>query len=79
MSRQVLEQIRDELTSCGVVSSNREFCESWLARDASYLRGLKFRGLEPSAATLTVNRHPIVTPYRRPILTPLGLSWPGAA
>jgi len=27
----------------------------------------------------TVNRHPIVTPYRRPILTPLELSWPGAA
>ena len=26
-----------------------------------------------------VNRHPIVTPYRRPKLTPLELSWPGAA
>jgi len=26
-----------------------------------------------------VNRHPIVTPYRRPILTPLVVSWPGAA
>ena len=52
MSRQILEQIRDELVSCGVVSSNREFCESWLARDASYIRGLKFRNLEPSAATL---------------------------
>jgi len=26
-----------------------------------------------------VNRHPILTPYRRPILTPLMLIWPGAA
>lgn len=54
MSRQLLEQIRDELISCGVISSNKEFCESWLARDSSYLRGLKFRGLEPTTATLTI-------------------------
>lgn len=27
----------------------------------------------------SVNRHPIVTLYRRPILTPPELSWPGAA
>ena len=26
-----------------------------------------------------VNQHPIVTPYRRPILTLPELSWPGAA
>ena len=52
MSRQVLEQIRDELTKCGAVASNKEFCEGWLARDESYMRGLKFRELEPSVATL---------------------------
>ena len=28
---------------------------------------------------VTVNAHPIVTPYRRPILTRFVLSWPGAA
>ena len=54
MSRQILEQIRDELVSCGVVSSNREFCESWLARDEGYIRGLKFRNLQPSAETLVI-------------------------
>ena len=52
MSRQILEQIREELAKCGVISSNKEFCVSWLARDESYIRGLKFRNLEPSAATL---------------------------
>lgn len=52
MSRQILEQIRDELTKCGAVASNKEFCEGWLARDESYMRGLKLRRLDPSAATL---------------------------
>lgn len=37
-------------------------------------------GLQQSALIeLDVNQHPIVTPHRRPILTPLELSWPGAA
>lgn len=52
LSRQILEHIRNELTECGAVASNKEFCESWLARDESYMRGLKFRHLDPSAATL---------------------------
>ena len=52
MSRQILEQVRDELASCGVISSNREFCVSWLAKDESYMRGLRFRDLPPSADAL---------------------------
>lgn len=52
MSRQVLERICSELQQCGAIKSKKEFCESWLARDQSYLRGLKFRELEPSAATM---------------------------
>ena len=52
MSRQILEQVRDELASCGVISSNREFCVSWLAKDPSYMRGLRFRDLPPSADAL---------------------------
>lgn len=52
MSRQLLEQVRDELTSCGVIRSNREFCEHWLAKDESYMRGLKFHDLAPSADAL---------------------------
>ena len=54
MSRQILEQVRDELIACRVVSSNREFCVSWLAKDESYMRGLKFRELNPSADTLAI-------------------------
>lgn len=52
MSRQILEQVRDELASCGVISSNREFCVSWLAKDEGYMRGLRFRDLPPSADAL---------------------------
>mgnify|MGYP006875400309 FL=1 len=47
-----MEHIRSELIQCGAVASSKEFCEGWLARDASYMRGLKFRQLDPSAATL---------------------------
>lgn len=52
MSIQVLEQIRDELKDCKVISSNREFCESWLARDESYLRVLRFHKIDPSTDAL---------------------------
>lgn len=52
MSRQILEQVRDELLGCGAVSSNREFCISWLAKDPSYMRGLTFRNFDPSADAL---------------------------
>ena len=36
-------------------------------------------GADKVRLTAPVNRHPIVTPYRRLILTPPELSWPGAA
>lgn len=52
MSRQILEQVRDELIACRVVSSNKEFCESWLAKDESYLRVLRFHQTAPSADAL---------------------------
>ena len=39
----------------------------------------KLAGWLKTEASKPVNRHPIVTPYRRPKLTPLELSWPGAA
>ncbi len=52
MSRQILEEVRDELIACRAVSSSREFCESWLARDESYLRVLKFHNMSPSADAL---------------------------
>jgi hypothetical protein len=52
MSIHVLEQVRDELKSCNAISSNREFCERWLAKDESYLRVLKFNNLDASADAL---------------------------
>ena len=52
MSRQILEEVRNELIACRAVSSNREFCESWLARDESYLRVLRFHNMSPSADAL---------------------------
>lgn len=52
MSRQILEQVCEDLLDCAVISSNKEFCESWLAKDESYMRGLRFRDLHPSADAL---------------------------
>ena len=52
MSRQILEEVRDELIACRAISSNREFCESWLAKDESYLRVLRFHNMGPSADAL---------------------------
>jgi biotin-(acetyl-CoA carboxylase) ligase len=49
MSRQILEHVRDELKACKAVTSNREFCESWLAKDESYLRVLRTHQTQPSA------------------------------
>lgn len=52
MSLRVLEAVRDELIACQAVASNREFCESWLAKDESYLRVLRFHQADPSADAL---------------------------
>ena len=52
MSRDILEQARDQMMAQGLVSSNREFCHGWLARDESYMRGLRFRNMQPSVDVL---------------------------
>ena len=49
MSIGILEAVRDELIACEAVGSGRVFCESWLAKDASYIRVLKFHNKDPSA------------------------------
>ena len=49
MSLRVLEDIRDELQGFAAVSSTSEFCRSWLAKDESYLRVLRYHGTAPSA------------------------------
>ena len=52
MSIQVLKTVCDELKACDVIASNREFCVSWLAKDASYLCVLRHHKSEPSADAL---------------------------
>lgn len=52
MSIRVLETVCAELTACRAVGSTREFCESWLAKDESYLRVLRFHRTDPSADAL---------------------------
>lgn len=54
MSLRVLEAVRDELIECEAVSSGREFCQSWLAKDESYLRVLRFHQTDPSAEALAI-------------------------
>ena len=50
MSIGILEAVRDELIACEAVGSGRVFCESWLAKDASYIRVLKFHNKDPSCS-----------------------------
>jgi len=52
MTQQALEQVNFELKALDIVASNREFCESWLAKDPSYLRVLRFHKRTPSADAL---------------------------
>jgi len=49
MTLQVLENVRDRLIACEAVRSNREFCISWLAKDESYIRVLRYHKARPSA------------------------------
>ena len=49
MSIGILEAVRDELIACEAVGSGRVFCESLLAKDASYIHVLKFHNKDPSA------------------------------
>lgn len=53
MSIRVLETVCAELKACRAVGSTREFCESWLAKDESYIRVLRFHQADPSPDALT--------------------------
>lgn len=52
MSIRVLEAVCAELKEYGAISSTREFCRSWLAKDESYLRVLRFHEADASADAL---------------------------
>lgn len=53
MTIRVLEAVCRELKDCDAISSTREFCERWLAKDESYLRVLRFHKSAPSVEALT--------------------------
>ena len=52
MSIRVLETVCAELKECNAITSNREFCVSWLAKDESYMRVLRHHQTPPSADAL---------------------------
>jgi hypothetical protein len=54
MSIRVLETVCAELKACNAITSNREFCISWLAKDESYLRVLRHHQTQPSADALAI-------------------------
>ena len=57
MSVKLLEHMRDELISCGVVQNTPEFCRAWLGRSEGYIRTLRNHGTGPSVETLAICSH----------------------
>lgn len=57
MSVKLLEHLRDELISCGVVQNTPEFCRGWLGRSEGYIRTLRTHGTGPSVETLAICSH----------------------
>jgi len=52
MSIRILENVCAELKDCNAITSIREFCVSWLAKDESYMRVLRHHKAQPSADAL---------------------------
>ena len=57
MTVKLLECLRDELISCGVVQNTPEFCRAWLGRSEGYIRTLRNHGTGPSVETLAICSH----------------------
>ena len=52
MTLRLLEQVRDQLKTCNVIRSEREFCEQWLGKSECYMRSLRFNQVNPSTDAL---------------------------
>jgi len=52
MNLGVLTQVADTLRMAGLVSSEREFCEQWLAKSECYMRTLRLKNSAASAEAL---------------------------
>lgn len=54
MKKSVINVVYDVLLQIGAVSSESEFSREWLGRSECYLRTLRFKGAEPSVATIAI-------------------------
>ena len=54
MTKNVLDEIKQELIAAKAVRGEQEFCVGWLGKNASYMRTLRFQKLQPSADALAI-------------------------
>ncbi len=54
MRKTVLNEAFELLKELKVVTSEREFSRDWLGRSECYLRTLRFKGADPSMATIAI-------------------------
>ncbi|OYU33214.1 DUF6626 family protein [Novosphingobium sp. PASSN1] len=54
MEKTVLTEIFDMLRGMNVVANEGEFSRDWLGRSECYLRSVRFKGTEPSVATIAI-------------------------
>lgn len=50
----VLQEVFQLLKSIRAVDSESEFARDWLGRSECYMRTLRFKGVEPSVATIAI-------------------------
>jgi len=54
MEKAVLNEVFEYLKEIKAVDSESEFSTDWLCRSESYLRSLRFKGVQPSIGTLAI-------------------------
>ena len=54
MEKTVINEVFDLLKAIKAVDSESEFSRDWLGRSECYLRTLRFKGTEPSVATIAI-------------------------
>ena len=54
MEKTVINEVFDLLRDIKVVDSESEFSRDWLGRSECYLRSVRFKGTEPSVATIAI-------------------------
>ena len=54
MQRTVLKEVYELLRNIGAVANEAEFSKDWLGRSESYARGLRFKGVGASTASVAI-------------------------